>query len=95
MPPEIRYSRHFIGQKAARSFPDGLAEAILQYPDHRYYDNRNHSLVAVKVIYFAGRERDIAVAYVRQGGCRNLAYHPSPQSRAAAAQTGIRPVGQL
>ena len=77
MPPEIRYSRHFTGQKAARSFPDGLAEAILQYPDRRYYDNLNRSLVAVKAIYFAGRERDIAVAYARQGDAVTLlTIHP-------------------
>lgn len=76
-PPEIRYSRHFAGQQLARAFPDGLAEAILQYPDRRYYDNLNHSLVAVKGIYFAGRERDIMVAYARQGDAVTLlTIHP-------------------
>ena len=66
-PPEIRYSEHFRGQKEERGFPDGLAEAILQNPDGRYYDNRNGSLVAVKRVHFSGRERDIVVAYLRQG----------------------------
>lgn len=95
MPLEIRYSRHFAGQKAARSFPDGLAETIVQYPDHRYYDNRNRSLVAVKAIYFAGRERDIAVAYARQGDAVTLlTIHPlkAGQQR-RRLESG--PVGQL
>lgn len=77
MPASIRYSEHFSGQKDERGFPDGLAESILQNPDGRYYDNRNGSLVAVKRVYFSGRERDIVVAYLRQGDSVTLlTIHP-------------------
>lgn len=76
-PLQFRYSRHFIGQKESRSFPNGLAELIVQHPDHRYYDDLNHSLAAVKEVYFSGRNRDIVVAYTRQGNAVTLlTIHP-------------------
>lgn len=50
---------------------------LLPYYILRYYDNLNYSLAAVKEVYFSGRERDIVVAYTRQGNAVTLlTLHP-------------------
>ena len=69
MTPEsdIRHSEHYEEVRIARSLPESCGGEVLQNADAHYYDTLRGRFIAVKRMYVLGAERDIAVAYEREG----------------------------
>ena len=65
---EVRYSRHFQERQTLRNFPEGLAEEVFFNADGHFYDAFTSTYVAVKRVYLANVERDIALTYRRDIG---------------------------
>lgn len=60
---KIVYKPHLLIRLKEREFPQEYPRRVIQFPDQEYFDTFAKRYIAIKQLSFAGRLRNIVVAY--------------------------------
>jgi len=74
---EIKYTDHLKLRISLRGFPEELPLRVYKEAERRFYDEKSGHFIALKKMFYAGRERFIIVVYdVRNGVVELITVHP-------------------
>ena len=77
MTEEIKYTDHLKLRISLRRFSKDLPLRVYKEAERRFYDERSGHFMALKKMFYAGRERFIIVVYdVRNGVVELITVHP-------------------
>lgn len=63
----IIYTDHLKIRLLTRRFPQDYPKIVYNDPEQRYYDAEQQSYIAIKTLFYYGRQRKICIAYTFDG----------------------------
>lgn len=73
----IIYSDHLKTMLALRKFPKTYPKIIYNDPEQCYYDEYQQSYIAIKTLFYYGKQRKICIAYTFEGlNVKIITIHP-------------------
>lgn len=63
----IILSNHLKTRLTLRKFPQTYPKTIYNTPEQRYYDKDQQSYIAIKTLFYYGKQRKICIAYTFDG----------------------------